>query len=114
MSIKRFLILGIFSIFLLTACTGGSETITVPISDAAGDTAERELSMVTLLPRDGIPAINDPSFVSAEDADLQYEQDELIIGVNFDGDTRAYSIPILSSHEIVNDTVGGQKIAVTW
>ena len=40
--------------------------------------------------------------------------DELVIGVEIDGDARAYSIPYLSGHEIVNDTVAGRKIAVTW
>jgi hypothetical protein len=73
-----------------------------------------ELEIVTLLPRDGIPAIDNPEFLSAEQADEEYALGELVIGVNYDGDARAYSIPYLSNHEIVNDTVGGRKIAVTW
>jgi hypothetical protein len=73
-----------------------------------------ELEIVTLLPRDGIPAIDDPKFLSADEADEEYAPDELVIGVNYEGDARAYSIPYLSGHEIVNDTVGGRKIAVTW
>ena len=73
-----------------------------------------ELEIVTLLPRDGIPAIDNPEFLSVEEADSEYAPDELVIGVNYDGDARAYSIPFLSGHEIVNDTVGGRKIAVTW
>ena len=82
--------------------------------DTPVPTAERELEIVTLLPKDAIPAIDDPVFISADEADVQYEPDELVIGVQFDGEARAYSIPLLSSHEIVNDTVGGRKIAVTW
>ena len=73
-----------------------------------------DLDIVTLLPRDGIPAIDNPQFLSAEEADEEYAPEELVIGVNFDGDARAYSIPFLSGREIVNDTVGGRKIAVTW
>ena len=42
------------------------------------------------------------------------DDDEVVIGVEFDGDARAYSVPLLSNHEIVNDTVGGVKLAVTW
>ena len=87
---------------------------TTPATDTAPLAAERELEIITLLPKDGIPAIDNPIFILADEADLQYEPDELIIGVQFDGDARAYSIPMLSSHEIVNDTVGGRKIAVTW
>jgi hypothetical protein len=49
-----------------------------------------------------------------EEADEWYDDDELVIGVEIDGDARAYSIPYLSGHEIVNDTVAGRKIAVTW
>ena len=81
---------------------------------SAEPTAEPEYEIVTLLPPDAIPAISDPSFVSAEEADDQYEHDELVLGVEIDGDARAYSIPLLSRHEIVNDVVGGKPIAVTW
>jgi len=73
-----------------------------------------DLEIITLLPRDGIPAIDNPQFLSASQADEEYAPDELVIGVNFEGDARAYSIPFLSGREIVNDTVGGRKIAVTW
>jgi hypothetical protein len=74
----------------------------------------RDFQIVTLLPRDAIPAIDNPTFLSIEDADQVYSPDELVIGVEFNGEARAYSIPLLSRHEIVNDTVGGVKIAVTW
>jgi hypothetical protein len=129
---KRYKYLMVFGLLFLAACSGGIETVTLsstntaPPKDTASSvdtsspkdtvppTAERELEIITLLPKDGIPAIDNPVFVSAEEADLQYEPDELVIGVQFDGDARAYSIPLLSSHEIVNDTVGGRKIAVTW
>ena len=70
--------------------------------------------MRTLLPPDGIPSIDNPTFHTANEANEYYEPDELVIGVVFDGDARAYSIPHLSSHEIVNDEVGGVKISVTW
>jgi hypothetical protein len=73
-----------------------------------------DLEMVTLLPRDAIPAIDNPQFLSAEEADEYYDPDELVMGVSFNGESRAYSAPFLSNHEIVNDTVGGVKIAVTW
>jgi hypothetical protein len=73
-----------------------------------------DLEIITLLPRDGIPAIDNPQFLSASQADEEYAPDELVIGVNFEGDARAYSIPFLSGREILNDTVGGRKIAVTW
>ncbi len=55
-----------------------------------------------------------PQFLTIAEADEFYDPDELVMGVTFNGEARAYSIPFLSNHEIVNDTVGGVKIAVTW
>lgn len=97
-----------------------TETVTLASAPAGADGAlsaaqeERTFEIVTLLPRDAIPAINDPRFNSVEVANGEYADTDLIIGVEIDGDARAYSIPHLSSHEIVNDTVGGRPIAVTW
>ena len=76
---------------------------------------ERDLDIVTLLPFDGIPAIDNPGFFpDLETANMFYNDAELVLGVEIDGDARAYSVPLLSSHEIVNDVVGGKPIAVTW
>lgn len=84
--------------------------------EATSSAGERysDYEILTALPRDAIPAIDDPKFVSVDEADESYGEDELILGVEFNGDARAYSVPLLSSHEIVNDMVGGVKIAVTW
>lgn len=73
-----------------------------------------DFEIITLLPQDAIPAIDNPTFHTAAEADEFYEPDELVMGVVFNGDARAYSVPHLSSHEIVNDEVGGVKISVTW
>ncbi|MGH9990682.1 MAG: DUF3179 domain-containing protein, partial [Nitrososphaera sp.] len=63
-------------------------------------------------PRDGIPSIDSPKFVSAEDAGLQ--DSDLVLGLNINGDIRAYPLNILVWHEIVNDEVGGTPVAVTY
>ena len=68
--------------------------------------------VTVLLPRDGIPAIWDPQFIEAEDADMPADAE--VIGVAFNGEAHAYSINLLDRHEIVNDVVGGRKIAATW
>lgn len=67
----------------------------------------------TILPKDAIQAILDPSFERADEATWLADSDS-VVGVSINGDARAYPIPILSSREIVNDTVGGVPIAVTW
>ncbi len=78
------------------------------------ETVERDLEIVTLLPYDAIPAILQPEFITADEADEKLDPGSLVIGLSIDGDNRAYSIPTLSSYEIVNDTVGGKPVAVTW
>jgi hypothetical protein len=64
-------------------------------------------------PKDGIPAIDRPQFVPVGEArDLSPQ--EPVISIRIGTDARAYPLRILIWHEIVNDTVGGTPIAVTW
>ena len=74
----------------------------------------QELKIVTLLGYDAIPSIQDPQFISAEQAGTQFLPDEQVLGLSINGEHRAYSIPMLSRHEIVNDVVGGVPVAITW
>jgi Protein of unknown function (DUF3179) len=71
--------------------------------------------IVTLLPKDAIPAIRDPKplLVPADEVKGVRDSDQ-VLGVNMDGESRAYPISFLSWHEIVNDTVGAVAIAATW
>ena len=68
--------------------------------------------IITLLKFDAIPAITKPQFVSAAKAKL--DPDAPVIGVTFNDESHAYSLYLLNGHEIVNDVVGGKKIATTW
>jgi hypothetical protein len=70
-------------------------------------------NLVTILPKDRIPSIDFPFFLSADEGGKIMADGELVIGVSIDGDHRACSVPHLSGHEIVNDVVGGRKIAIT-
>jgi hypothetical protein len=65
-------------------------------------------------PPDGIPPIDDPQFISVSDADAWLNDVEPVLVVDVDGDVRAYPIQIMMWHEIVNDTVGGVPLAVTY
>lgn len=66
------------------------------------------------VPKDGIPPIDAPHFAPiAEVADL-YVGTEPVITVVIGGRARAYPLGILMSHEIVNDTLAGRPIAVTY
>lgn len=75
---------------------------------------DQDYEIITLLGFDAIPAILAPEMVGADAADEWMVDNEPVVGVSINGDHRAYSIPMLSRHEIVNDVVGGQPVAVTW
>ena len=63
--------------------------------------------------RNCIPSIDEPKYVSADEADFLGDE-ELIMGVDINGHKRAYPARIMDYHEIVNDTIADQPIAVTW
>lgn len=65
---------------------------------------------------DDIPAIfaEDGLFVDAQTGSEEWPDAEGVLGLVINGDARAYPVRLLSLHEIVNDTVGGRPVAVTW
>ena len=88
------------------------EPVTIPDGSETGE--PRELEIVRLLGKDAIPAILEPEFVSVSEADQWMSPEEGVLGVSIGGEDRAYPVSMLSRHEIVNDVVGGEPIAVTW
>lgn len=65
-------------------------------------------------PKDGIPAIDHPKFVSVQEADAWLKPVEPVILLQIGTDPRAYPLQILIWHEIVNDVVGNVPVAVTF
>ncbi len=65
-------------------------------------------------PRDGIPSIDAPKFISPEEASSWLRAQEPVIALQVDGEARAYPLQILIWHEIVNDVIGGVPVAVTF
>lgn len=73
---------------------------------------ENQYLINPLIPRDGIRPIYNPEFATAEEA--TYFEDELVIGVEINGEAKAYPITLLNSREMVNDELGGTPILITW
>lgn len=65
-------------------------------------------------PKDGIPSIDQPNFVNIEEADEWIDDVEPVIQVSIDGIVKGYPLQILTWHEIVNDTLNGVPIVVTF
>jgi hypothetical protein len=65
------------------------------------------------VPKDGIPALTNPAHVTAAEA-TYLTADELVFGVEINGDARAYPLRILDWHEMVNDVVGGVPVTLAY
>jgi hypothetical protein len=120
-------ILSIFSV-ISAINTNPTSTITTIAADnnnsnspRAVVTTEEEKSIVPLdqivsggPPPDGIPSIDNPKFISVQEASKFLKDSELILGLNINGDIRAYPLQILVWHEIVNDNVGAVPVAISY
>ena len=82
-------------------------------SDGAAFDAIEASEIKSILPQDAIPALIKPTYLAASEAS-DINDHEMVIGVVINGDARAYPLSTLSAHEIVDDDIGGQPVAVTW
>lgn len=64
-------------------------------------------------PKDGIPSIDNPVFANIQEANFMSDSDT-VIGLEINGEAKAYPLFILVWHEIVNDKVGGMPVSVTY
>lgn len=62
--------------------------------------------------RDAIPALDSPPTEKASAS--SWNDDILVLGVAIDGEARAYPVAILNWHELVNDSLGGREILVSY
>lgn len=64
-------------------------------------------------PKDGIPSIDNPVFTNVQNSQFMSDSDT-VIGLEINGEAKAYPLFILVWHEIVNDEVGGIPVSVTY
>lgn len=123
-----FLILGTFLISLLGCARQGA---TPPEADASGGKTGEEYEIKVTPegvkyivdpekivgggpPKDGIPSIDSPKYVSLEEADQWIEDNELVLAIIYKGIKRVYPLQIMVWHEIVNDSIAGDPILITY
>ncbi|MHC5025127.1 MAG: DUF3179 domain-containing (seleno)protein [Planctomycetota bacterium] len=90
--------------------------------DLATCLVARDTLVPATLYRDMIPVLDEPGVMPGREVAAQNEQErgkflvsaDRVIGVVIDGVARAYPLNLLNVHEIVNDTLGGVPIAVTY
>lgn len=142
MKFKQIVLVVAGLVLLATACVPNRLTQSLPSSAEAGSQAlaapevapppggrnlQPQLAtaqidpgeVVALLPPDAIRSILPDEvtaiMISAQDADAAgMNPATRVLGISINGQSRAYPIPYMSEHEIVNDEVGGRLIAATW
>ena len=84
------------------------------VAGVACEAAEEHLpdGVEQIIPRGQIAAVVEPEFVPPREAHIS--DDAWVLGVVVDGHARAYSLNLLNSHEVVNDTIGNTSFAVVW
>ena len=97
---------------LNVAVLSGLLLVTGALADRPRKTADVFDDFEQVIPRGAIPSIDDPQFVTAAEAVIG--DDAWILGVEVDGQARAYSLNLLNRHEIVNDSIGQNLFAAVW
>lgn len=113
----------------LSGCIGGGDTDNSPAGSGDGSAPPTSDARLPLPmdppdlqeeavsggpPKDGIPSIDDPEFVSADAALSWLDPGDPVFGVATGGEAKAYPQSILVLHEICNDVVDGTPVSVTY
>ncbi len=119
MSTKSYILapaIALISIFSFSACS--YEPHEDKNSEISNSTTATEIDLSKIISggpsKDGIPSIDDPKFVSIDDAETYLDDNNLGIAVAFGGVSRFYPNNILVWHEIVNDNLNEQPMLVTY
>ena len=65
------------------------------------------------VPVDGIPALDNPNRVAADEADF-LTPEEPVFGIALNGEARAYPLRIMDWHEMANDVIGGVPVSLAY
>lgn len=109
---------------LLLFCTGLLYTLSIAQEnpreldiDWKTDTTKSSVPLsefTALMEPDGIPPIDEPRFISITEAKKAFFEHEPVIAIEVNGEARAYPLSILMYHEIVNDQIGEEYLAITY
>lgn len=125
------LILSLVLLTTLFGCTGTSPTLQPPAMTPVTPQPQEEYDIKTDPsgvkyivdpdkivgggpPKDGIPSIDNPKFVTLDEADQWIEDNELVLGITYKGVKRVYPLQIMVWHEIVNDVIAGDPLLITY
>ncbi|MEM7095488.1 MAG: DUF3179 domain-containing (seleno)protein [Actinomycetota bacterium] len=84
-----------------------------PLLRSVADQAELAAIQWGGVPVGGIPELNDPGRVPAAEATWM-DDTEIVLGVIANGESVAYPLRIIARHELANDTIGGDPLAIVY
>ena len=106
-----------------TMATATTATATLAATDPAPDlvatdpapdpTVVQPMARQTSRAGRGFVPLDNPSFIAADETEY-FGDEELVLGVEFAGEVRAYPVRMLRYHHVVNDTVRGEPLLVTY
>jgi len=70
--------------------------------------------IMIVLPKGSFPKINHPKYVGKQEAQKMFYGKEPVIAVSINGQAKAFSLNMLTTHEMVNDALGGVPILATY
>lgn len=115
---SKTVIWALLAAMILTACgesfsqAVSEDVFRADLSDPTENEAELPENYAVFFERDQIIPVYEPTFVAA--SDVGWPEDEVIIGIDVNGEQRAYPVGFLSNREIVNDSIDNRPILVTW
>lgn len=75
---------------------------------------ERTIPIIQDVPKDAIPPLDFPKYESIAQAAQWLRDEDIVLAVEFNNDARAYPVKILNWHEIINESIGGEDVAITY
>ncbi len=112
-----FILLAIYWLLMKSSVLAGSDirkNLEWPKTDFSNRIVDLEEIHSGGPPKDGIPAIDNPRFLSIEEVNHWLNGKEPVIALEISNDIRAYPLQIMIYHEIVNDVVGGVPVSITF
>ena len=124
--VKERLIAAVFALGIAVGCSqtdGATATplpnLVVPTPEATVAATNPDPQLVPTRSRQRRPAgrgfvpLDDPVFLAADEADYLGDE-ELVLGVEWADEVRAYPVRMLRYHHVINDSVGGSPLLVTY
>ena len=123
-TLNRLVFASIFAVGMLVSCyqtDRATETILIgkavvpPTVDipTGSPSATIRISPRLPIPREGFVPLDNPSVIASDNAE-HLADDELVLGIEWASKVRAYPLRMLRYHHIVNDTVDGKPLLITY